>query len=561
MSAAAAADVSALPSVHYTSDLRFISRRSPVLCRHGAVSSSQPLASNIGLDILKAGGNALDACVAMAAALGVTEPTSTGLGGDCFAIYYDAKREAVEGLNGSGRAPAALSPSAVPPEHRAGDSLRPHSVHSVTVPGAAAGWVDALQRWGSGLSLAAVLAPAIALAEEGFPVSPITAEAWRQQEGLLQRHEGGGQLLIAGRAPVAGQVFRNPNLARTMRLLAEKGKDGFYSGEVAEATVSLLQSQGGLLALSDLASHRSSFPTPLSVTYGGVQVHEIPPSGQGITALIALNILSQLQPPLSQYPLHSAQHLHLLIEALRLAFADTRWYVADSEHSAPTDWLLSAEYARQRARLIDPLKATVSQQRGSPVLGSDTVSFCAVDGQGNACSFINSNYMGFGSGFVPAGCGFSLQNRGAGFSLHADHPNVLRGGKRPYHTIIPGMATRHGRLYGPFSVMGGFMQPQGHVQVLTAMLDYGLDPQSVLDLGRFCIERGEAGGHVCVEDGLGGGDTAGLVEELRRRGHDVRLVSSWERAVFGRGQIIRKDDNGVLWCGSDGRGDGCSAGY
>ena len=550
------------PSITYTPDLRFISRRSPVLCRHGAVSTSQPLATNIGLDILKAGGNALDACVAMAAALNVTEPTSTGLGGDCFAIFYDAERRTVEGLNGSGRAPAALHPAAVPPEHRVGDSLRPHSVHSVTVPGAAAGWMDALQRWGSGMSLAAVLAPAIALAEEGFPVSPITADSWRGQESLLRRHEGGHQLLISGRAPAAGEIFRNPNLARTLRLLAERGKDGFYSGEVAEATIALLQSQGGLHAQSDLSSHRSSFPAPLSVRYRGVDIHELPPSGQGITALIALNILSQLQPPLSHYAVHSADHLHLLIEAMRLAFADTRWYVADSEHSAPTDWLLSAEYAKQRAALIDPKKATVNQQRGAPVVGSDTVSFCAVDGQGNACSFINSNYMGFGSGFVPAGCGFSLQNRGAGFSLQADHPNVLKGGKRPYHTIIPGMAVHaDGRLLGPFSVMGGFMQPQGHVQVLSGMLDFALDPQSALDLGRFCIEKGEAGGHVCIEDGVGGGDSEAVVEELRRRGHEVRVVSSWERAVFGRGQIIRKDDNGVLWCGSDGRGDGCSQGY
>ena len=545
--------------VHYSSQLLFNSRRSPFLCRRGAVASSQSLASQIGLDILKRGGNAADACVAMAAALNVTEPTSTGLGGDCFAIWYDAQTKSVQGLNGSGRAPAALNPSSIPPSHRHGDSFHPTSVHTVTIPGAAAGWVDCIAKWGS-LPLSDVLQPAITLATDGFPVQPITAHSWAQQVPLLQRHRGGAQLLIDGaRAPRAGEVFRNPNLARTLRRLAEQGRDGFYKGEVGKAIIEVLKGEGGLHTQEDLDKHVSTFPTPITVRYKGVDVWEIPPSGQGLTALLALNILDQLDPPLSSHSIHSPDHLHLLIEALRLAFADTRWYIADSDHThVPVDALLSPHYARQRAALIDRSKATIDHRQGSPVIGTDTVSFCAVDAQGNACSFINSNYMGFGSGYVPEGCGFSLQNRGAGFSLAEGHPNVLKGGKRPYHTIIPGMATVGGELWGPFSVMGGFMQPQGHVQVLTGMLDYGLDPQSVLDLGRFCIETGQAGGHVCVEEGLG---VDSVVAELKRRGHDVRVMKSWDRAVFGRGQIIRKDAHGVLWCGSDGRADGCAAGY
>ena len=543
--------------VHYAHELHFASRRSPVICAHGATSSSQTHASQIGLDILKAGGNAVDACVAMAAALGVTEPGSTGLGGDCFAIYYDAKTKAVSGLNGSGRAPAKLTLDTLPAEHHDGASMRPLSVHSITVPGAAAGWVDATERWGS-MKLADVLAPAIRLAEEGVPIAPITAHSWQLSERMLQRHEGGQQLLINGRAPRAGELFKNPNLARTMRLLAEKGKAGYYQGEVADAIIQLTSSQGGFHTLDDLTAHASTFPTPITVKYHGVDVWEIPPSGQGLTALLALNILNALNPPLASYPAQSVDYFHLQIEAMRLAFADTRWYIADPEHHhVPIEALLSTQYATQRAALLHPTKATVDVTHGSPTAGSDTVSFCAVDAYGNACSFINSNYMGFGSALVPAGCGFSLQNRGAGFSTAADHPNALKGGKRPYHTIIPGMATIDGELLCPFSVMGGYMQPQGHVQVMVGMLDYGLDPQSVLDMPRFCIEQGVAGGYVCIEDGVSDEVVAGL----KQRGHDVRVVKSWDRAVFGRGQIIRKDRAGVLWCGSDPRADGASAGY
>ena len=376
--------------VHYTPHLHFTSRRSPFLCRHGAVSSSQSLATQIGLDILKGGGNAADACIAVAAALNVTEPTSTGLGGDCFALWYDAKTKKVEGLNGSGRAPAALNPSTLPPSHHDGRSIYPTSVHTVTIPGAAAGWVDTLDKWGT-LPLADVLTPAIQLATEGFPVHPVTAHYWAQQVPLLSRHPGGAQLLIEGRAPRAGEVFRNPNLANTMQLLGEKGKEGFYKGKVADAIVEVLKGEGGLHVHDDLTSHVSTFPTPITVKYKGVDVWEIPPSGQGLTALLALNILSQLDPPLSSHSIHSADHLHCLIEALRLAFADTRWYVADSDHThVPVDALLSVGYAKERAALINRAKATVDHVYGSPVVGTDTVSFCAVDVWGNACSFINS---------------------------------------------------------------------------------------------------------------------------------------------------------------------------
>jgi gamma-glutamyltranspeptidase/glutathione hydrolase len=307
----------------------------------------------------------------------------------------------------------------------------------------------------------------------------------------------------------------------------------------------------------DLAAHTSTWEAPISTAYRSLCIWECPPNGQGLAALIALNILEGFD--LRALDPLSAERLHLIVEALRLAFADTRWYVADPAFNpAPLEGLLSKPYAAQRRALVQRSRATVDSVHGSPVAGSDTVYFCVVDGQGNACSFINSNYMGFGTGIVPEGTGFSLQNRGHNFSLDPAHPNALAPRKRPYHTIIPGLITREdGSLYGPFGVMGGFMQPQGHAQVAIAMIDDGLDPQAALNRPRVCLEPGAPDGGVAIEDGI----PPATVSRLTALGHRTQTVSGYGRALFGRGQIIRRELDGVLWGGSDSRADGCAVGF
>jgi len=533
----------------------FDSRRSPILATRGMVASSQPLATQAGLSILMQGGNAAAAAVATAAALNVTEPCSTGIGGDCFALYYEAKTKAVTALNGSGRAPTGLTIELIRKQNLENERLEisdPFHPHTVTVPGACAGWCDFVERHGS-MPMSEILAPAIRLAEEGFPVAPLTSYFWSRgaARGL------GRELTIEGRGPQAGEIFRNPGLARTFRAVAEGGKEVFYRGEIAQKIVAALQARGGVMTLNDLAAHTSTWDEPISTSYRDVRVWECPPNGQGLAALIALNILEGFD--LATLDPASPRRLHLIIEALRLAFADTRWYAADPAFNpAPLAGLLSKDYATERRKLIDSSRATVDHKHGSPVAGSDTVYFCAVDGQGNACSFINSNYMGFGTGLIPEGTGFSLQNRGHNFSLDPTHPNALAPGKRPYHTIIPGLITRaDGSLFGPFGVMGGFMQPQGHAQVVIGMIDDGLDPQAALNRPRICLEPGQADGRVGIEDGL----PPESVAALARMGHEVFAVSGYRRAMFGRGQIIRRDPDGVLWGGSDPRADGCAMGF
>ncbi len=540
--------------------LTFASRRSPVLARHGMVASSQPLATIAGLKILLQGGNAADAAVATAAALNVTEPTSTGLGGDMFALYFDAATKRVTALNGSGRAPAALTIDLIKqqnlasPNHQISD---PYHAHNITVPGACAGWCDLIARYGT-MPLCDILAPAIELAERGFPVAPLTAYYWaRGVERQLRHALNGDELTLDGRAPRAGELFRNPGLARTLRTIAEGGKAAFYRGEIARAIVEVVQRAGGVMTMEDLAAHESTWDEPISTTYRGYRVWECPPNGQGLAALIALNVLEGFD--LKQHAPLSAARWHLLIEALRVAFADTRWYVADPEFApAPLDALLSKKYAAARRARISTQSATLDTTHGAPVASSDTVYFCVVDGAGNACSFINSNYMGFGTGIVPRGWGFTLQNRGNNFSLDAQHPNALAPRKRPYHTIIPGMLTHEsdGSLYAPFGVMGGFMQPQGHVQVIVAMIDDDLDPQAALDRPRFCLTTATPASRVEIEEGT----PAETIATLAQMGHDLVLTSDYARATFGRGQIIRRDDGGTLWGGSDPRADGCAIG-
>ncbi len=518
------------------------------------VASSQPLASMVGIHILRAGGNAADAAVAIAAALNITEPTSTGIGGDCFCLYYDAKKGRVLGLNGSGKSPRALTPDFL--FNLGFHSMPSNGVHSVTVPGAAAGWIDSLEHFGS-MTLEDVLKPAIILGEKGFPVAPLTARLWDLGVTTLKTGPYSEEMLLNGRAPREGEIMRNPTLAQTFRKIIEQGKPGFYEGRIAEAIVELLSSMGGVLTLDDLKNHSSTFPEPICIDYKGTEVYEIPPNGQGITALIALNILEEFDWKNNEHS--GVNHLHIMIEAMRLAFADTRWYVADPDLvKVPVEELISKKYAATRRKLIRSNRATIDNKRGSPVAGSDTVYFCTVDGEGNACSFINSNYAGFGTGLIPKGCGFTLQNRGANFTLEEGHPNRLGPSKRPYHTIIPGMLLREGELHGPLGVMGGFMQPQGHVQMVVNMVDFGMNPQEALDAPRFNIISGTSGGKVLLEDAI----SPETMSALAWMGHEIVPCSGFSRGFFGRGQIIIRDPKtGVLCAGSEPRADGQAIGW
>jgi len=485
----------------------------------------------------------------MAAALNVTEPTSTGLGGDMFALFYDASTRQVTALNGSGRAPASLTLEKLRAEGLE-QGLPPFHPYTITAPGACAGWCDLRERHGS-LPMSILLAPAIRLAEEGFPVSPSTAYFWqRGLERQLSAAVNGLELSLDGRAPKAGEFFRNPGLARTLRAIAEGGKAAFYQGPIAEAVAAVVRLAGGALNQQDLAEHTSTWEEPLSAVYGDFRLYECPPNGQGLVTLLALNLLAGFD---LEAEALSPQRLHLQVEALRLAFADARHYVSDPAFNAlPLRELLSREYADLRRREINPNRATLNPKQGSPLASSDTVYFCAVDETGNACSFINSNYMGFGTGIVPPGWGFSLQNRGHNFSLDPQHFNCLAPRKRPYTTIIPGLMTRaDGSLFGPLGVMGGFMQPQGHLQVGLSLMQ-GLDPQAALDLPRFCIEADT--GLLLLEEGIPWKTAARLSD----RGHAIRPVSGWGRAAFGRGQVILREANGLLTGGSDPRADGCA---
>ena len=538
-----------------STDLTFSSRRSPVYGRRGMVAASQPLAVAAGLEVLAAGGTAADAAIATAAGLNVTEPTSTGIGGDCFALYYEAATGQITALNGSGRAPAALTLERL---RREGldEALPPFHPYTVTVPGACAGWCDLVARHGR-LPLSRVLEPAIRLAEEGFPVAPITAYHWdREAEHKLRHSVGGQELTLNGRAPKPGEIFRNPGLARTLSAVASGGKEAYYQGSISRAVVAVVQQAGGCLEEADLAAHTSTWETPISVRYRDLRIWECPPNGQGLAALLALRILEGYDLT-GQEPLSPAR-IHLAVEAMRLAFVDAFWHVADPAFSpAPLAELLSDGYVAQRRRLIDLGHVCQTATPGALPGGTDTVYFAVVDGEGNACSFINSNYMGFGTGIVPRGWGFSLQNRGHNFSLRAEHPNALAPGKRPYHTIIPALATREsdGSLDTAFGVVGDFMQPQGHLQVAMALVDDQLDPQSALDRLRWRIEFGGPGSLLAVEEGM----PPATVARLADLGHTIRMVNGQERSILGRGQIIRRDPaTGMLCAGSDPRADGCA---
>ena len=506
------------------------------------VASSQRYASEAGARVLEEGGTAADACVAMDAVLHVTEPTSTGLGGDAFALYFEAATGRIAALNASGRAPLALTLDAVLATQRS-----PSDGLWVTVPGCCAGWFDLVERFGS-MPIARLLEPAIEFAEEGFAVGDVTAAIWARGLSQLQSDA----LKIDGRAPAASESFRNPALARTLRRLSRRGPKEFYEGETAALVVDAVRRAGGVMTRDDLARHSSTWDEPVSVAYRGARIWECPPNSQGIAALLALGVLDGLDLGKAT----DVQRWHLLIEAMRVAFADARAWVSDPGASdVSTDMLMAGDYLKARRQLVDPLRATQNVRQGAPVRRGGTVYHCAVDRAGNACSMASSHFMGFGTGVAPNECGFVLHNRGLGFSLDPASPNVVAPGKRPYHTVAPAMLTRQdGTLWGPFGVMGGFMQPQGHVQVVTALLDDGATPQEALDRPRFCIDAEASGGVVQLEEGV----TDAVVNGLKERGHVVQAgIPSFGRALFGRGQIVLRDSDGLLVGGSDHRADGC----
>ena len=525
------------------------SRRMPVIADNGIVATSQPLAAQAGLEMLRAGGNAVDAAIAAAAALTVVEPTSNGIGSDAFALVWDG--EALHGLNGSGRWPRRADADAL--RAQGYEAVPERGWSSVTVPGAPAAWEDLHRRFGR-LETARLLKPAIDYASEGFPVSPVIAHLWHGAEALFllpnrPEFEGWRRTFAPqGRAPRAGERFGSPGHAWTLQRMSDRGVRDFYEGEVAGRLVDYAKASGGDLRAEDLAGHQSEWVEPISVKYRDTEVWEIPPNGQGIAALLALGILDDLD--LAAHEHASASLWHLQIEAMKLAFADTYRYVADPEWAeVPVSGLLSPGYlAERRAAIGDRAGHTGA---GRPPAGG-TVYLCTADRDGNMVSFIQSNYMGFGSGVVVPETGISFQNRGAGFTLAPDHPNAAAGGKRPRHTIIPGFLTRNGAAIGPFGVMGGEMQPQGHVQVVSGMIDHDLNPQAVLDAPRWQLGDGV---DVVLEPDAG----RDLVAGLAARGH--RPLLAGDSYGFGRGQVIQRMANGAYVAGSEPRADGAAVGF
>jgi gamma-glutamyltranspeptidase/glutathione hydrolase len=518
--------------------------RKVTIARHGVVATSTPLAVEAGLLMLKQGGNAVDAALAAAIAQTVVEPTSNGIGSDAFALVWDGKK--LHGLNGSGRAPASLNLKLL--RGKGYTSIPYRGWTSVTVPGAPALWRDLHARFGK-LPFETLFEPAIEYAESGFRVSPIVAYNWGRSVpiyGVNKGPEYKGWLEMyapGGRAPKAGGVWSSKALGMSLRRIAQSHADDFYRGELARKMAAFAAQTGGFITEADLAAHTSTWVDPISTTYRGYDVWEMPPNGQGITALIGLNILEGFE--LDKLARDSTRSFHLQIEALKLAFADAFRYVADPDFvSVPVAGLLDKTYGAQRRALIG--NRALQPAPGKPNSGG-TVYLCAADADGMMVSFIQSSYMGFGSGIVVPGTGIALHDRGANFSLDPNHPNRLEPGKRPYHTIIPGFLTRNGQAVGPFGVMGGFMQPQGHIQMVANTIDYHLNPQASLDAPRWQWTSGKS---VQIESDA---DPA-IVKGLRAAGHNVSVLAP--SGTFGRGQIIWRLPQGGYAAGSDKRADG-----
>ncbi|MEX1025233.1 MAG: gamma-glutamyltransferase [Planctomycetota bacterium] len=532
--------------------------RSEVFATKGMAATSQPLATQAAIEILRAGGNAIDAAIAANAVLALVEPTGCGLGGDLFAIVWSAEEGGLVGLNASGRSPASLTL-----EHLRSleiDAIPPHGPLPVSVPGCVDGWCVLSERFGA-LPLAAVLAPAIRYARQGFPLSELVAYYWSRNANVLSKYPGfAEQFLVDGRAPAKGEVFRNPNLASTLEAIAKNGRDGFYAGEVAERIGDFMAEHGGFLTAEDLTAHRSTWVAPVSTRYRGYDVWELPPNGQGIAALQMLNLLEPYD--LAEMGWGSADYLHHFVEAKKLAFEDRARLYADPDFAnVPVAKLISKEYANERRKLIDSKRAAQRYDAGARLQDGDTIYVATGDAEGNMVSLIQSNYRGMGSGMAPDGLGFVLQDRGELFDLEPGRANTYAPGKRPFHTIIPAFVTKDGAPYLAFGVMGGGFQPQGHVQVLVNMLDFGMNLQEAGDAARWehagssqpTGERMIDGGIVSAESGIGAEARAGL----RERGHTL----GDRRGVYGGYQAVMRLPTGVLVGASESRKDGMAAGY
>jgi len=536
--------------------------RSVVRAPHGMVAAAQPLAVQAGVDVLKRGGTAADAAIAVNACLGLMEPTANGLGGDLFAIVWDPKARQVVGLNASGRAPLGLTIDKVKPAENGTIPL--YEPVAWSVPGTAGGWFDLHERFGK-LPMKDVLAAAIRYAEEGFPLSPVIASDWQRSLTRFADKPGFADVFMpGGAAPKEGEIFRNPALAKTLRALAKDGRRAFYEGDIAKAIVRYSEAHGGFFTMKDFVSHRSTWDTPITTTYRGYDVWELPPNGQGLAALQMLNILEGFD--LAALGRESPDFWHLMVEAKKLAFADRARYYADPAFAkVPIEALLSKDYARQRAGLIDMTRAAQADAPGevAALNQSETTFLAAADANGMMVALIQSNYTGFGSGYVIPELGFGLQNRGALFSLDPAHPNRLEPGKRPFHTIIPAFLSKDGVPLMAFGLMGGDMQPQGHAQVLVNLIDLGMNLQEVGDVPRFYHTGSseptgtvmEGGGRLHIEDGV----PQAVLDALKARGHVLAQTSP---GAYGGYQAIWRDPATGAYIGAtESRKDGCAMGY
>lgn len=524
--------------------------RSMVITQQGIAATSQVLASQAGAQILARGGSAVDAAIAANAVLGLMEPMMTGIGGDLFVIYWDAKTGRLTGLNASGPAPKALTPGFL--AKQGAKKMPSDGIHSVTVPGAVEGWWKMHQKFGK-LPWKDLFDPAIAYAEQGFPVAEGMHEIWaseRQVRGLKENAETSRVLLPGGQAPATGQVFRNPDLARAYRMIAGKGPEVFYKGEIAESIVKTSQRLGGAMTMDDLGAYSSEWVEPISIDYRGWRVYELPPNGQGMAALEILNIM-QTKPPAAGGAF-SPEEMHKRIEAMKLAYSDAHRYVADPRtYHSPVAQLLSKEYTMKRAALIDWNKANCDVPPGDPI-GSNTTYLTTVDKDGNIASWIQSVYGFFGSRVMAEGMGFILQNRGAAFTLEKDHPNVLAGGKRPYHTIIPAFMEKGDEHMG-VGIMGGSVQPMAHAQFVSNYVDFGMNLQQALEAPRF-FKNGAEGCDVSIEFRV----PPATLQQLSERGHIVRIFREYVETM-GRGQaILHNSRTGTNYAASDPRADGAA---
>jgi len=517
--------------------------RSPVLATGGMCATSHPLGAKAAIDVLERGGNAMDAAIAGAVLLGICEPKMTGIGGDCFVLWSEGGSDKVHALNGSGRAPAALDAANL---RDLGEATVPlHSAHAVTVPGAIDAFCHLSETVGK-LGLDAVLAPAIRYAEEGVVVAPRVAFDWSTDAGTLQGRAR-DHYLINGQAPTVGQVFRAPGQAEVLRRVAKDGRDAFYTGEIAEDMLAVLHANGGKHTADDFAAARCTLTSPIAASYKDIEVVEHPPNGQGATALLMLNILAQFDIA-SMDPL-GAQRIHIEAEASKLAYDARNRFLADADYATRADYMLEMSTAKKLAALIDPTKAMQSPAALSESVHKDTIYITVVDGDGMSVSLIYSIFHGFGSGLASDKFGLLLQNRGAGFTLEEGHPNELKGGKRPMHTIIPGMIRQAGRVIMPFGVMGGAYQPCGHARFASNLTDFGMEPQAAIDAPRAFTDKGV----LSVERGY----SDSIRAELSDMGHKVEVPHT----AIGGAQAIKIHESGVLEGASDPRKDGCALGY